>query len=110
MGGVNKYSEHLQPAGFTYVVNALERCLNKQDTKERFVTWDILRQKVNRHRAFMTQIGLYGMGLLTRLDVLVAQFQPNDSLLAATWLFDDWMPDVPGILDEARGFDSECAC
>lgn len=91
---------HLQPASFTYVVNALERCLNKQDTKERFVTWDILRKEVNRHRAFHDTDWALRDELLTRLDVLVAQFQPNDSLLAATWLFDDWMPDVPGILDE----------
>ncbi|WP_421287854.1 hypothetical protein [Aeromonas veronii] len=88
----------LQPASFEHVVNALEGCFNTQNAEERFDIWDILRKEVNRHRAFNSADWALKDGQLARLDNLVVQYQPDDPLLVMTWLFDDGMPDVMGIV------------
>lgn len=90
----------LQPASFEHTVNALEGCFKTQNAEERFDIWDILRKEVNRHRAFNSADWALKDGQLARLDNLVVQFQPDDPLLVMTWLFDDGMPDVMGIVGD----------
>ena len=86
----------LQPDSFEHVVKGLEDCLDRQGADDRFATWDALRKEVNRHRAFSGVDWAIQDERLGHLDALVSKFQPNDPLLATTWLFDDWMPEVLG--------------
>ena len=89
----------LQPASFEHVIKALEDCLDKQGTEDRFETWDALRKEINKHRAFREADWAIKDELLNRLDSLIAKFQPDDPILVTTWLFDDWEPNLDGSRD-----------
>lgn len=61
-----------------------------------FQIWDQLRKEVNRHKVFAgTDWALRDDPLVT-LDELVTQHAPKSPVLLMSWLFDDWVPDVPG--------------
>ncbi|MFN7881464.1 MAG: hypothetical protein ACK5PF_00375 [bacterium] len=89
----------LQPDTFKLVVGALERCLEEQGDEERFATWDSLRKEVNRYRTYSQVESSPMVERLSDLDSLVSKFRPKDTLLTNSWLFDDWMPAVPGKRD-----------
>ncbi|WP_420476249.1 hypothetical protein [Noviherbaspirillum sp. ST9] len=90
----------LQPDSFERVLIALEDCMSRQTPKELMTTWDALRKELNKHRAFSGAEWALRDAPLQRLEALVAKFQPDDPILLNTWLFDDWMPDVPGKLND----------
>uniref|UniRef100_UPI004039E090 hypothetical protein n=1 Tax=Variovorax sp. BK018 TaxID=3450241 RepID=UPI004039E090 len=61
-----------------------------------FEIWDHLRKEVNRHKTFAgTDWALRDQPLIL-LDELVTLYAPKSPVLLVSWLFDDWMPDVPG--------------
>ncbi|MDP3288759.1 MAG: hypothetical protein Q8M64_10650, partial [Methyloversatilis sp.] len=64
-----------------------------------FQIWDHLRKEVNRHRTFASTDWALRDKPLALLDALVAAHAPKDPVLLTSWLFDDWMPDVPGRSD-----------
>jgi len=78
-----------------------------------FQIWDHLRKEVNRHRTFAGTDWALRDEPLAILDELIKQHAPKSPVLLVSWLFDDWMPDVPGkgadaddpmaSIDEARG-------
>ncbi|MGB4063929.1 MAG: hypothetical protein WBK19_08905 [Azonexus sp.] len=61
-----------------------------------FQIWDHLRKEVNRHRTFAGTDWALRDEPLVILDELVMQHAPQSPVLLVSWLFDDWMPDVPG--------------
>lgn len=85
---------NMQPTTFDYVVDALKSCLDRQTPSDRLLTWDVLRKEAQRHRAFSDAKWALHSEKLDRLDTLVSEFDPHDPGLTATWLFDDWTPDV----------------
>lgn len=86
---------HFQEGPFYEVVEALrlELATPHEATYE---IWDHLRKEVNRHKAFDSTEWSLKEKPLAALDALVADHAPKNPVLLATWLFDDWMPDVPG--------------
>lgn len=61
-----------------------------------FLIWDHLRKEVNRHRTFAETEWALRDEPLAILDELVTRHAPKSPVLLVSWLFDDWMPDVPG--------------
>lgn len=61
-----------------------------------FQIWDRLRKEVNRHKAFAGTDWALRDRPLSLLDELVTLHAPKSPVLLVSWLFDDWMPDVPG--------------
>lgn len=82
-----------EPFDQTFV--ALDKFFGTQTTDARFRVWDALRKEANRHRAFSNADWAFNGEILARVDALVEKYQPADPLLIISWLFDDWMPDVP---------------
>ena len=85
-----------QPEPLDRTLSALDQLLARQTADERFRVWDALRKEANRHRAYANTEWAFKKEALERLDEIVNKYQPEDPLLVSTWLFDDWMPDVPG--------------
>lgn len=77
-------------------LNALNALLANQSPTERFRVWDALRKEVNHHRAYANTEWAIKTDALSRIDSIVEKYKPNDPVLESSWLFDDWMPDVPG--------------
>jgi hypothetical protein len=84
-----------QPEPLHKTLNSLDSLLARQSAEEQFRVWDALRKEANRHRTFANTHWAFNEEALSRLDVVVNRYQPDDPLLLSTWLFDDWMPDVP---------------
>jgi hypothetical protein len=61
-----------------------------------FQIWDHLRKEVNRHKTFAGTDWALRDQPLALLDELVTFHAPKSPVLLVSWLFDDWMPDVPG--------------
>ncbi|PZT11486.1 hypothetical protein [Stenotrophomonas maltophilia] len=61
-----------------------------------FQIWNQLRKEVNRHKRFAGTDWALRDQPLVELDELVSSHAPKSPVLLASWLFDDWMPDVPG--------------
>lgn len=92
--------EQLQPNSFDYVLNSLERCLDILSVDQVFKIWDALRKKLNRHILYTHTSSTLSNESLDQLKALVIKHTPEDPVLLATWLFDEWMPDVARSRDE----------
>lgn len=90
-----------QPEPLNDTLNALDAFLSKDSSDERFKVWDALRKEASRHRTFANAEWAFNGEPLSRIEAIVEKHQPEDPLLVNTWLFDDWMPDVPGKTDAA---------
>lgn len=90
---------HLFPeAAFQDTVDALRAVMAApQDGASEI--WDNLRKEVNRHKAFTATEWALRDKPLALLDALVTEYAPKNPVLLSSWLFDDWMPDVPGLGD-----------
>jgi len=84
-----------QPEPFGRTLEALDKFLGSQPVQSRFPVWDKLRKEVNRHRAFASTEWALNADVLARVDAVVTKYRPDDPLLQRSWLFDDWMPDLP---------------
>lgn len=78
------------------MLSALDAVLAEVTSEIRFPIWDALRREANRHRTFADTDWALRPEALTRVDAVLEKFKPDDPLLQSTWLFDDWMPTVPG--------------
>lgn len=85
--------------GFEKMVAGLELVLSSSAGEARFTVWDALRKEVNKHRAYAGTDWAVSEEALARIDLLLARFAPQSAVEKSTWLFDDWMPDVPGKVD-----------
>lgn len=83
-------------------LKALEATLEAGAADARFKIWDSLRKETSRHRTYSKADWALRPDVLTQLEALVAKYSPGDSVQQASWLFDDWMPDVPGKADDAE--------
>jgi hypothetical protein len=92
-----------QPEMLAMTLNGLDVLLACQSADEGFQIWDALRKETNRHRAFANTEWAFKTEALPLLDAVVNKYQPTDALLVSSWLFDDWMPDIPekhsGVMD-----------
>lgn len=61
-----------------------------------FQIWDHLRKEVNRHKTFAGTDWALRDHPLALLEELLTLHAPKSPVLLVSWLFDDWMPDVPG--------------
>ena len=85
-------------AAFKDTVDAL-RVVMATPQDGAFEIWDNLRKEVNRHKAFSETDWALRDKPLALLDALVSDFAPKNPVLRSSWLFDDWMPNVPGLGD-----------
>jgi len=93
IGGMSEFP----PESLNRMLSALDTVLTEVTNEIRSSIWDTLRREANRHRTFAdTDWALKPEGL-SRVDAVIEKFKPDDPLLESTWLFDDWMPTVPGI-------------
>lgn len=81
-------------------VKALDETLDASSADTRFKIWDSLRKETNRHQTYAKADWALRPDVLTQLEALVAKYRPKDAVQQASWLFDDWMPDVPGKTDD----------
>ncbi|WP_298409601.1 hypothetical protein [Janthinobacterium sp.] len=86
----------MQPDAFDIVLAALETTLEKESAAGSSAIWDKLRKEVIRHRAFSDAGWALSPEYLVRIDALIDRFNPDDPILESRWLFDEWMPAVPG--------------
>lgn len=71
-----------------------------------FEIWDTLRKEVNRHKTFGDTEWALRDKHLAELDSLVSEYAPTDPVQLSSWLFDDWMPDVPGKKDASGSIEA----
>lgn len=81
-------------AAFPEAVEALSVEFKNPHT-ETFKIWNQLRKEVNRHKRFAGSNWALEGQRLSILDELVSFYAPKNAVSLASWLFDDWMPDVP---------------
>lgn len=82
--------------GFERMVAGLDMALGNSAGEARFIIWDALRKEVNKHRSYAGTDWAVSEKALGRIDPLLAKFAPQSTVEKCVWLFDDWMPDVPG--------------
>lgn len=85
----------LPESAFTETIEVL-RVELATSHEESFQIWNHLRKEVNRHKTFAGTDWALRDHPLSVLDELVTIHAPKSPVLLASWLFDDWMPDVPG--------------
>jgi hypothetical protein len=98
LGAISGFPEQ----SFVAIVDALDRALEASAPDVRFKIWDSLRKESSRHQTYAKADWALRPEVLLQLDTLIARYRPSDSVQQATWLFDDWLPDVPGKADEAE--------
>lgn len=81
---------------FSEFFDVLRARLAEMADPARIETWDALRKEINRHRTFAGTDWALPESRLVELDAICEQFKPSDPFIEIAWLFDDWMPDVPG--------------
>lgn len=86
----------MQPEAFDLVLVGLETTLGKANAAGGTGIWDALRKESSRHRAFPDAGWTLNPEYLARIDALVDRFNPDDPIVENRWLFDEWMPTVPG--------------
>jgi hypothetical protein len=85
--------------GFERMIAGLDLVLGSSAGEARFTVWDALRKEVNKHRTYAGTDWAVSEKALARIDPLLARFAPQTAVEKCVWLFDDWMPDVPGKVD-----------
>lgn len=86
-------------SAFDRMVEGLSSALFSLAGDVRFTIWDALRKEVNRHRSHAGAGWEISEEALTRIDSIVETYRPQSEIENCIWLFDDWMPDVPGKFD-----------
>ncbi|WP_186829217.1 hypothetical protein [Ralstonia sp. TCR112] len=81
---------------FTEFFVAIRTDLGEMQADARAQVVDALRKEVNRHRAYAGAEWALSEELLAQADEICREFKTDDPLEDITWLFDDWMPDIPG--------------
>ncbi|CAM8670445.1 hypothetical protein MCEMSHM24_01741 [Comamonadaceae bacterium] len=85
--------------GFERMVAGLDLVLDSSAGEARFTVWEALRKEVNRHRTYAGTDWAVPEEALACIDPILARFAPQSAVEKSVWLFDDWMPDVPGKVD-----------
>ncbi len=63
--------------------------------------WEAVRDELARHRTFAKTDWALRPEELARWDSLLNSIEPADPVVKIKWLFDDWMPDLDDVLDDA---------
>lgn len=92
IGGMGQFPKDSLDATLKQVDAVLEA--TEGDT--RFIIWDALRKEANRHRSFAGADWSLPEEVLRQVDLIVERHAPKSAVEKCVWLFDDWMPDVPG--------------
>src|SRR5208282_6012697 len=85
------------PASRARIAERLEAVLHGSHGAERLSIWRVLQDEVNRHLAFEGADWTLASDEIKRLRGLVERYPPGDFVENNMWLFDDWMPNIPGI-------------
>ncbi len=78
----------------------LEAHFETLEDEERRTAWAAVRDKVARHRSFADAAWALPEDELQVLDAMLAKYQPLAALDRYRWLFDEWVPDLPGAFEE----------
>lgn len=72
------------------------RCLDRtlDDKEERHIIWTALRQEFNKHKEFPDAKWSMDEDTLDELESLLFLFEAAEVSKKATWLFDDYYPDI----------------
>jgi hypothetical protein len=102
---------NFRPEPLNSTLVALDKALSEINGEVKFKIWDALRKEANRHKVFAETEWALQPELITRIDAIIDQHKPDDPLLISTWLFDDWVPNIPGkgadLDDPMAAIDSE---
>lgn len=63
--------------------------------------WEAVRDELARHRTFAKTDWALRPEELTPWEDLLNRIEPADRVVKVKWLFDDWMPDLDDVLDDA---------
>ncbi len=67
---------------------------SKLSSNVRFALWTVIREALNRHRAFPNAVWALPPELLLQLGELEGAFRPSDHPSTIRWLFDNWHPNL----------------
>jgi len=81
----------------------IDSYLTRASEAERRHVWSALRDQANHNRAFADAEWSLPEGEVEKLEAVVRAHQPDNAIDRFSWLFDDWTPDVPGLLDNPQG-------
>lgn len=87
---------------FDAMLVALEMVLEAAEGDTRFKIWDALRKEVNRHITYASADWAFPDEVRAPMEGLLSKYKPQSPIELTTWLFDDWMPDVPERKDEGK--------
>lgn len=63
--------------------------------ESRNLIWDHLRKEVVRHETYASADWAIPSTMLAELKEVMSSFKPDDIIAFYSWLFDDWLPDLP---------------
>ena len=84
------------PKQRSQTLELLDSYFSRAGSTDRQAVWSELRNQVNRNRAFADAAWALPEEELKNIDTLIKKYRPDDEVYLATWLFDDWHPDIPG--------------
>jgi hypothetical protein len=57
--------------------------------------WEVLRNFLSKHRSFSGAHWALPADVLNQMEAIVARIAPDDPVERNTWLFEEWLPDLP---------------
>jgi hypothetical protein len=89
-----------EPPSRARALELIDKYLTGASPPNRRHVWSVLRDEVNRNRAFSDADWSLPPDELEKVDVIVERHEPENPVDRISWLFDDWSPDLPGMLDD----------
>jgi hypothetical protein len=86
---------NFEPSVRSKMLILLEEYIDKASGTDQLQIWTVLRDEVNRHKAYPNARWAMPENELGKLVALVNRLEPSDPLLKFAWLFDDYYPNIP---------------
>lgn len=96
LGELLEVADQLDPTARTSLYAEIGLFLDGAGEQDRSLLISKIQKQVNHHRAFSDAEWAMKEPELADLDGLLARFPVQDPTLRNRWLFDEWLPDIPG--------------
>lgn len=91
----------MQNEPFDAVVGGIDKVLSSAEYPVRIKIWKALHREVKRHQKYSNMDWAIQQDLLEQLVQITEKHRPAEILDEYSWLFDDWMPPVAEVEEDA---------
>lgn len=78
-------------------IHMLEKFAASANEEGRTHVWSALRHEINHHRSYPSAQWAMPDNELTKLETILTHLAPTDTIAKIAWLFDDHVPEIPGV-------------